>query len=75
MDMTSLGSGGFGGLFISILTALGIRESVKKKQDIAICNERHKIVSKLEEDVCYIRQRVDEINDYLRNHARFTEIK
>ena len=75
MDLNSVGFGAIGGLFtgfaVNVLSAIGLKKRVdimdRDKQDKSLCEERHKVVAGLERDVQYIRSRVDEINDHLRN--------
>ena len=74
-DLESMGGGGITGLFIGVLTALGLKGKVdkldEKKQDIKTCDALHKgidekfiIMTDIQRE---IRDRLNELNDYLRN--------
>jgi len=76
MDFESLGTGGIGGVIIGILTAFGINYRVKRieenKQDKTVCSALHKssddkfeILIKGQEKIF---NRLDNLNDYLRNN-------
>lgn len=75
MDIESLG-GGFGtGLIGAILGVLGINRKVNKleddKQDKSVCDSTHKGIEDkfktLVEGQKYLIERVDKLNDYVRN--------
>lgn len=74
-DLESLSGGGISGLFIGILTAIGIKSRVDKledkKQDKSVCESIHKSIDekfdRLIKGQDKIWERLDDLNDYLRN--------
>jgi len=69
MDIESLGGGAGAGFLTAILTAFGINKRVGNledcKQDKAVCVEVHKGT---EQRLERIEDKIDSLNDYLRNH-------
>lgn len=74
-DLESLGGGGITGLFIGIITALGLKSKVdkldEKKQDTKTCDAIHKSIDDkfgiLIDGQSKLFDKVDGINEYLRN--------
>jgi len=74
-DLESLGSGGLGGLFIGIITALGLKSKVDKLDDKKLDKSVFDVVSKSIDEKFTILvngqgklfDKVDKINEYLRN--------
>jgi len=74
-DLESMGGGGISGLFIGIVTALGLKGKVDKlddkKQDKTVCDAVHKSIDDkfgiLIEGQGKLFDKVDKINDFLRN--------
>ena len=75
MDLESLGGGGISGLFIGILTAIGLKSRINKledkKQDRSVCDAIHKSIDEKFERLIIgqdkVWQRLDSLNDYIRN--------
>ena len=76
MDLESLGGGAGAGLIGAILGVLGINRRVNKlenaKQDKSICDSVHKGIDDkfkiLVEGQKYVIERLDKLNEYIRNH-------
>lgn len=74
-DIGSLGGGGVAGIFFGILTVLGLKSKVdkmeEKKQDRSVCEVIHKSIDDkftiLINEQRKLFEKVDDINDYLRN--------
>jgi len=74
-DLESMGSGGLGGLFIGIITALGLKSKVDKLDDKKLDKSVFDVVSKSIDDKFNILvegqgklfDKIDGINEYLRN--------
>ena len=74
-DIESLGGGGISGIFIGIITALGLKSKVDKLDDKKLDKEVFDVVSKsidekftvLVEGQGKLFDKVDKINEYLRN--------
>ena len=74
-DLESMGSGGLGGLFIGIITALGLKSKVDKLDDKKLDKSVFDVVSKSIDEKFTILvngqgklfDKVDKINEYLRN--------
>jgi hypothetical protein len=74
-DLESLGSGGISGLFVSIITALGLKGKIDrledKKQDKSLCDTLHKSINEKFDLIIKgqdkLFEKIDGINDYLRN--------
>ena len=68
MDYESLGYGGAGGLVMAVLTFLGWNRRLNRleenKQERSVCDERLARMERIENDVAYIRERLD---TYLNN--------
>ena len=76
-DIESLGGGGIAGTFIGILTALGLKGRVNRLEDKKLDRSVFEAVHKGIEDKFVILvdgqkrifERIDSINDYLRNEV------
>ncbi len=83
MDLETLGTGAGSGLIGAVLGVFGINRRVNKieeqKQDKVLCETIHKGISEkfiimvdiqkdIREDQKAIRERIDSINDHLRNN-------
>jgi len=74
-DLESLGGGGISGLFIGIITALGLKSKVDKLDDKKLDKEVFRDVQKsidekftiLVDGQKRVFERLDNLNDYLRN--------
>jgi len=74
-DIESIGGGGISGLFIGIITALGLKSKVDKLDDKKLDKSVFDVVSKsidekfsiLVEGQGKLFDKVDRINEYLRN--------
>jgi hypothetical protein len=71
MDWQDLGASGGAGFVAAILTLLGWNKRLSRveenKADKSLCDERHKHVDDIREDVSYIRQRMDKLIDIQLN--------
>ena len=74
-DVESIGGGGISGLFIGIITALGLKSKVDKLDDKKLDKSVFDVVIKsIDEKFCVLIEgqgklfdKVDKINEYLRN--------
>ena len=74
-DLESIGGGGISGIFIGIITALGLKSKVDKLDDKKLDKSVFDVVSKsidekfsvLVEGQGKLFDKVDKINEYLRN--------
>jgi len=74
-DLESMGGGGIGGLFMGIITALGLKNKVDKLDDKKLDKSVFDVVSKsidekfsvLVEGQGKLFDKVDKINEFLRN--------
>ena len=74
-DLESIGGGGISGIFIGIITALGLKSKVDKlddkKQEKSVCGVVHKSIDEkfniLIEGQGKLFDKFDKMNEYLRN--------
>ena len=74
-DLESLGGGGISGLFIGIITALGLKGKIDKLDDKKLDKSVFEVVSKSFDEKFTVLingqsklfDKIDGINDYLRN--------